>query len=230
MFRPELFSSALVVESDPAVACRMRRILGALAPGRQVLLAPTHAQADALLAIVRFDLVFVDIQLHPQGDGARLIAQVRAAQPRAQVVAMSDMDNHDLVLHAFAAGATGYLLSEAEDAEIAHALRALQRDGAALDSRVARRVLGMLAASLQPGAHLPPGPGPATPAAQCALKPRELQFLRLVASGLSNRQIAHTLALSIHTVDFHAKNTYRKLDVRSRTQAILEATRHGLLG
>lgn len=227
MFRPELFASALVVESDPAVACRMRRILGALAPGRQVLLAPTHAQADALLAIARFDLVVVDMQLHPQGDGARLIAQVRAAQPRAQVVAMSDMDNHDLVLHAFAAGATGYLLSEAEDAEIAHALRALQSDGAALDSRVARRVLGMLAASLRPEVHVPPGPS--TPAAQCALKPRELQFLRLVAGGLSNRQIAHTLALSIHTVDFHAKNTYRKLDVRSRTQAILEATRHGLL-
>lgn len=225
MFRPEPFSSALVVESDPAVANRMRRILGALAPGRQVLLASTHAQADGLLAIVRFDLVLVDMQLHPQGDGARLIAQVRAAQPRAQVVAMSDMDNHDLVLRAFASGATGYLLSEAEDAEMAYALQALQSDGAALDSRVARRVLGMLAASLQPEAGLPQ-----PPAVQCALKPRELQFLRLVAGGLSNRQIAHTLSLSIHTVDFHAKNTYRKLDVRSRTQAILEATRHGLLG
>lgn len=252
MLAPEPFFSALVVQGDPAVANRMRRILEALAPGRRVLLAPERAEADSLLATFLFDLVIVDMQLRPLGEGAALIARVRAAQPRAQVVAVSGMDTHALVLSAFAAGATGYLLSEAEDAEIAHALRALQSGGVALHPRVAGRVLGMLAALLQgegsvalpslqrqqqPPEHQPrpQASSPASPRVprsprSCELRPRELQFLRLLAGGLSNQQIADTLAVSIHTVEFHAKNTYRKLEVSSRTQAILEATRHGLLG
>jgi DNA-binding NarL/FixJ family response regulator len=228
MLRPVPFFSALLVNGDPAVARRLQRILGALAPGQQVQLAATRAEAEGLLATFLFDLVLIDMQLRPAGDGATLVERVRAAQPRAQVIAVSDMDHHALVVSAFTAGAAGYLLSEADDAELAHALRALHSGGVALDARAARHVLGMLAALLRRDGGASPMPEPAQ--APFALRPRELQLLRLIADGLSNRQIAQTLAVSVHTVEFHAKNAYRKLEVNSRTQAIAEATRHGLLG
>lgn len=227
MLRPVPFFSALVVEADPAVARRMLRILGALAPGRHAPCVSTPEEAHHLLAAFSFDLVFVDMQLQPTGEGARLIARIRVAQPRSQVVAISHMDNWDLVRSAFAAGATGYLLSDAEDAEIAYALRALESGGVALDPRVGRRVLDMLAVSMRRGTVTAPLDAAEAPR---RLRPRELQFLRLIADGLSNRQIADALEVSIHTVEFHARNAYRKLEVKSRTQAILEATRHGLLG
>jgi DNA-binding NarL/FixJ family response regulator len=148
MLRPQPFFSALVVESDPAVASRLNSVLGVLAPGRCVVLVPTREEADAMLDTLSFDLVFVDMQLYPIGDGASLIADVRAMQPRARIIALSDTDDRDLALSAFASGATGYLLSEAEDAEIAYALRALANGGAVLDPRVARHVVAMFAETL----------------------------------------------------------------------------------
>ncbi|WP_432727426.1 response regulator [Variovorax sp. W6] len=147
MHRPQLFFGALVVESDPAVASRMKRILGLLAPGRRVVLAPTIDEAEAMLAALPFDLVFVDMQLYPIGRGAALIADVRAKLPRAHVIALSDTDDRELVLSAFASGATGYLLSDAEDADIALALRALPT-GTVLDPRVAGHLLALLAETL----------------------------------------------------------------------------------
>lgn len=145
--RPQLFFGALVVESDPAVANRMKRILALLAPGRRVVLAPTREEAETMLEALPFDLVFVDMQLYPIGQGAALIADVRAKLPRAQVIALSDMDDRELVSSAFASGATGYLLSDSEDADIALALRALAT-GTVLDPRVASHLLAMLAETL----------------------------------------------------------------------------------
>ncbi|MGJ7500840.1 response regulator [Variovorax sp. ZT5P49] len=185
VLRPQPFFSALVVESDPAVASRLNSVLGVLAPGRCVVLVPTREEADAMLATLSFDLVFVDMQLYPIGDGASLIAHVRAIQPRAQIIALSDTDDRELALSAFASGAVGYLLSEAEDAEIAHTLRALTSGGAVLDPRVARHVLAMF---------------------------------------------AETLAVPIRANDFHADGAFRKLELRSRTPAIPEGTRHALPG
>ncbi|MDP9607451.1 response regulator [Variovorax sp. NFACC27] len=145
--RPQLFFGALVVESDPVVASRMKRILGHLAPERRVVLAPTCEEAEAMLASLPFDLVFVDMQLYPIGQGAALIGDVRAKLPRAQVIAMSDTDERELVLSAFASGATGYLLSDAEDADIAFALRALAT-GTVLDPRAAGHLLDLIAETL----------------------------------------------------------------------------------
>jgi DNA-binding NarL/FixJ family response regulator len=114
-----------------------------------VVLVPTREEADAMLDTLSFDLVFVvDMPLYPIGDGASLIADVRAMQPRALVIALSDTDDRELALSAFASGATGYLLSEAEDAEIAYALRAPANDGAVLDPRVVRHVVAMFAETL----------------------------------------------------------------------------------
>ncbi len=226
------FHGAMVVEQDLAMGERMRRILSELAPGRRVVVASTRAEAVNLLAALPYDLVLVDMRL-PQNDGVSLIKHVRQTCPGAESVAMSAADDHDLVDAAISAGAAGYLLTEADDAELGFLLRSIERGGAPMDSRVARRLLGMIAGAVKPTVIAPvmtrpaastegrPAPGP--------LSPRELKVLRLIAQGWSNREIAEAVFLSINTVEFHAKSIYRKLSVKSRTQAVHEATQHGLL-
>jgi DNA-binding NarL/FixJ family response regulator len=223
------FHGALIVEQDIAMGERMRRILSELAPGRRVVIASTRAEASNLLAALPYDLVLVDMRL-PQDDGVALIRHVRQAYPWIESVAMSAADDHELVDAAIAAGAVGYLLTEADDAELAFLLRSIERGGAPMDSRVARRLLGMIAASAKPKGIAPvvtrPSVDRPTPG---VLSPRELKVLRLIAQGWSNREIAEAVFLSINTVEFHAKSIYRKLSVKSRTQAVHEATQHGLL-
>ncbi|MGJ7558782.1 response regulator transcription factor [Variovorax sp. RB3P1] len=226
------FHGALVVEHDLAMGERMRRVLSELAPGRRVVIASTRAEAVNLLAALPYDLVLVDMRM-PHNDGVLLINHVRQTYPGIESVAMSAADDHDLVDAAISAGAAGYLLTEADDAELGFLLRSIERGGAPMDSRVARRLLGMIAASVKPIAIAPamtrraaitgdrPAPGP--------LSPRELKVLRLIAQGWSNREIAEAVFLSVNTVEFHAKSIYRKLSVKSRTQAVHEATQHGLL-
>ena len=228
------FRSALIVEEDIAMAERMRRILGGLAPGRRVVVASTQAEARNLLAALPYDLMLVDMNL-PARDGVSLIQHARQSYPWIESVAMSAADDRELVDAAIAAGAVGYLLTEADDAELAFQLRSIERGGAPMDSRVARRLLGTIAASARTKgiapfvAISPPQPRPRPQPASGLLSPRELNVLRLIAQGWSNRQIAESVFLSVNTVEFHAKSIYRKLSVKSRTQAVHEATQHGLL-
>jgi DNA-binding NarL/FixJ family response regulator len=224
------FHGALIVEDDPAVADRMRRILGNLAPGRRVVVVSTRAEACSQLASLPYDLVLVGMRL-PCSDGVSLILHIRRTYQHIETIAMSAADDHDLVNAAISAGAIGYLLTEADDAELSFLLRSIERGGAPMDSRVARRILGLIAASaktrtIEPIRTVPPSaPRPAP----VLLSPRELKVLRLIAQGWSNRQIAEAVYLSVNTIEFHAKSIYRKLAVKSRTQAVHEATQHGLL-
>lgn len=230
------FHGVLVVEQDLAMGGRMRRIVSGLAPGRRVVIASTRAEACNLLAALPYDLVLIDMRL-PDRDGVALIKHVRQTYPWIESVAMSAADDHELVDAAIAAGAVGYLLTEADDAELAFLLRSIERGGAPMDSRVARRLLSMIAASSRPQGIAPVMTRPSMPSASPAqarpapspLSPRELKVLRLIAQGWSNREIAEAVFLSVNTVEFHAKSIYRKLSVKSRTQAVHEATQHGLL-
>lgn len=230
-----VFHAALIVADDLAVAERMRRILADLAPRRRIVIASSRSEACSLLASLPYDLVLVDMRL-PCRDGVSLLMHVRQIYPRIESVGMSATDDHELVSAAIAAGAIGYLLTEADEIELAYLLRSIERGGAPMDSRIARRILSSIAASAKvrtivpirvqapavnadTGAKVPPG----------LLSPRELKVLRLIAQGWSNRQIAEAVYLSVNTIEFHAKSIYRKLSVKSRTQAVHEATQHGLL-
>lgn len=136
-----------MVQRGPVVANRLKRILGLLAPGRRVVLVSTREEAHAMLNAPPFDLVFVDMQLYPTGQGAALVADVRARLLRANVIAPSDTDDRESVLRTFASGTTGYPLSNVEDADIAFALHTLTT-GTVLNPRVARHLLAALAETL----------------------------------------------------------------------------------
>lgn len=234
-----VFHAALVVADDPLVADRMRRILAELAPHRRVVVASGRAEALNLLAALPYDLLLVDMQL-PGRDGVALLQHVRQNHARIESIGMSAQDDHELVSTAIAAGAIGYLLTETDDFELSYLLRSIERGGSPMDSRIARRIVGSIAASartrtIEPIRVQEPPAGVAAPAAKSEpserglLSPRELKVLRLIAQGWSNRQIAEAVYLSVNTIEFHAKSIYRKLSVKSRTQAVHEAMQHGLL-
>jgi len=235
-----VFHAALVVADDALVADRMRRILSDLAPHRRVVIASGRAEALNLLAALPYDLLLVDMQL-PGRDGVALLQHVRQHHVRIESIGMSGKDDHELVSAAIGAGAIGYLLTEADDFELSYLLRSIERGGSPMDSRIARRIVGSIAASAKaraiepirvqqpPAPVLVPVPEADNKVPRGLLSPRELKVLRLIAQGWSNRQIAEAVYLSVNTIEFHAKSIYRKLAVKSRTQAVHEAMQHGLL-
>jgi len=132
----------------------------------------------------------------------------------------------EIIFAALRAGAIGYLLKERDDIELGIALRSIEQGGAPIDPGIARHILAWLAT------HQPPPAEAAVQAsgkAPAALTRRERKILELVSQGLSNRDMAESLSISRLTVECHTKNIYRKLAVSSRTEAVFEGRRHGLL-
>lgn len=229
---PVSLSPALVVEDDPAMQERLRYVLSTLGCDDQLIaVADTVAGAKLLLEENRYGLVLVDIGL-PDGSGVELISWMQTRRPGIPAVVISAWRTEEIIFAALRAGAIGYLLKERDDLELSIALRSIEQGGASIDPSIARRIIAWLAATQGPArviAALPDdGAVPASPPAT-ALTPRERKILELVAQGLSNRDMAETLSISRLTVECHTKNIYRKLAVNSRTEAVYEGRRHGLL-
>lgn len=220
-------SPALVVEDDPAMRERLGCVLATLgdsAPG--IAWADSVAAAKELLATQRFGIALVDIGL-PDGSGVELIEWMRTHHPQLPAVVISAWRTEDVIFSALRAGAIGYLLKERDDLELSLALRSIARGGAPIDPAIARRILGWLSAQppARPEAMAADEPAPLP----VALTPRERSILELVAQGLSNRDMAESLSISRLTVESHTRNIYRKLAVSSRTEAVYQGRRHGLL-
>lgn len=215
---PALPAPVLVVEDEPLLQQRLRGVLLALGYAPDALLfAATLAQAQAHLVRGPVGLALVDLHL-PDGDGRTLIAQLRADDPGLGILVVSAWSSEDAILGALRAGATGYVLKERDDLEVQLSIRSVLRGGAPIDPFIARRILQLL-----------PSPPRAAVATEDALSEREGEILRLVADGLSNREIAEQLFLSRYTVESHVKRVYRKLAVSSRVGAVREARSRGLL-
>ena len=214
----------LVVEDEPLLQQRLCAVLMQLGYAQDALLmAASLAEARACLAVQPVALALVDLQL-PDGNGRELIEQLRADDPGLGILVVSAWSSEDAILGALRAGATGYVLKERDDIEVSLSIRSVLRGGAPIDPFIARRILELL-----------PVLTVAVPAAQRQdpgepLSERERQILRLVADGLSNREIAEQLFLSRYTVESHVKRIYRKLAVSSRTMAVHTARQRGVIG
>jgi DNA-binding NarL/FixJ family response regulator len=135
------------------------------------------------------------------------------------------------VLGSIAAGATGYLLKDAQAPKVAAAIHELRAGGAPISPSIARRVLAAFRLAPQGAAAAPAPPAAAAPAPPepSPLSERETEILRLVAKGFSFEAVGEVLGISPHTVVTHVKKIYRKLAVHSRGEAVYEASQMGLL-
>ena len=177
--------------------------------------ASDGSQAVAAAAALHPDVVLMDL-LMPTMDGVTAIARIKADQPDIEIVAMTSFIEEEKVTAALAAGATGYLLKDAEADEVAAAVRDAYHGEIHLDPAVAR----LLAERLR---HRPQDDGPTEP-----LTEREREVLRLVARGLSNKDIAAALFITERTARTYVSNILGKLGLQSRTQAALWALEHDL--
>ncbi|MFL5779632.1 MAG: response regulator [Chloroflexota bacterium] len=209
----------LLVDDHPMVVRGLRDFLG-LHDDLEVV-----GEADDGLAAVRAaealhpDVVVMDLMM-PNLDGVAATAELKARWPEIEVIALTSFVDEDRVAAAIEAGASGFLLKDAEADEIAAAIRAARAGEMSLDPAVA----AILARRMR--AHRP-GSSRGSPAS-LGLTDREREVLALVAGGLSNRTIGERLGITERTARTHVSNILAKLGLASRTQAALYAVEHGL--
>ena len=172
------------------------------------------------------DLILLDVKM-PGMNGIETLKQLRASGVKAPVV-MLTMSREDADLSAaLRAGAQGYLLKDMEPEDLLPALEAALQGG----NVVARELVGSLARLVRGGdadAAAPPQAPPRAAAPFAELTPRELEILKCIADGSSNKMIARTLDITDGTVKLHVKSILRKLGLRSRVEAAVTAVEHGL--
>ncbi|GIF63681.1 DNA-binding response regulator [Asanoa ishikariensis] len=175
------------------------------------------AEALTKAGTVAPDVVLMDLRM-PVLDGVAATRRLRTEHPGVRVIALTTFDDDDDVFAALRAGALGYLLKDVSSARLAEAVLAAARGESVLQPSVAAKLVARIAAE-------PTDPAPLT----VALSERELEVVRLLAGGRSNREIAAALFLAEGTVKNHVTNVLGKLDARDRTQAALRARELGLL-
>jgi DNA-binding NarL/FixJ family response regulator len=191
-------------------------VVGTAADGREAVTAALELAPDVVLMDVRM----------PELDGVQAAMVLRRDAPDCRVIMLTTFDDEEYVVEALAAGAVGYLLKDLPAAELAAAVRLACAGVAPLDPAVARRLAATAAPRPStPDECLSTRDGPATG----ALTAREIDVLRLVATGSTNREIASRLYLSEGTVKNHISRILARLGLRDRTQAALYARDHRLI-
>jgi DNA-binding NarL/FixJ family response regulator len=179
--------------------------------------ATTGREALALCRRLQPDLVLMDVRM-PELDGLAATRAIKDECPQVSVVIVTMHENPDYLFEALRAGAAGYVLKDATQREVVGAVRQVLRGESLLSAEVATRLLRRLAQETAP-TH-----GPAI----VPLTPRELDVLRLLVQGMTNREIAAKLVVSVGTVKVHVERILSKLGVSDRTQAAVRAVTLGL--
>lgn len=205
--------TVLVVDDHALVRQGVRAFLSAQPDLAVVGTAASGEEALRLVAEHAPDVVLVDLVM-PGMDGVETTRRLRQVSPRTRVLVLTSYDQDEHIFPAIRAGALSYLLKEIGPEELAEAIRRAARGEAVLHPRVAARVVQEL--------H---GTRKDQPNAFADLSERELEVLRLIATGLPNEEIAERLVISEKTVKSHVSNILAKLHVADRTQAAVFAWR-----
>ena len=163
------------------------------------------------------DVAILDISM-PELNGLEATEKIKEASPATAVLVISAYSYDPYVLGAVEAGAAGYFLKSVRFRELVGAVRAVHAGETVLDPVATRKVLSRLASAKGRGAE------PSQP-----LHQRELEVLKMAAKGMSNKEVARTLGISVRTCQTHLANIFTKLGVGSRTEAVLRALREGWL-
>ena len=208
----------LVLVDDHAVVRQgLRSVLERAPDVRVVGEAATPDEAMQVVAAVSPSLVLLDLKLSsaPGLEGLDLCARLTRAHPGLAVLVLTTALEDQLVVTALRNGAKGYVVKEVDTSELLRAIRAVDQGENAFDPRSSSAMVRGLTAADVPGG---------TP-----LTPRELEVLRLVARGLSNRDISLQLFVAETTVKFHVANIMRKLEVTRRSEAVYVASQLGAI-
>ena len=225
----DLPTRILVVDDDDAfreTVCAAIARDGALVLADQVSNAESAREA---IAYGEFDVALIDLGL-PDGNGIDLIREIAATRPEADVMVVTVFGDEAHVLASIEAGATGYLLKRSLHDTLAATVRELRAGGSPISPVIARQLLQRFKRA---GGPADTGASdtslPVAPVDDGGLSERERQVLQYISKGFTVGEIADMLHLSAHTVATHVKHIYRKLQVHSRTEAVFEAGRMGLL-
>ncbi len=162
------------------------------------------------------DVVLMDIKM-PNLDGIEATRQIVEAAPDVKVLMLTTFETDSQVIQALKAGASGYVLKDSSAAAIVSSIAAVLSGERVMASVVANRVLEMLTGTTTPKEFYD------------GLTNREIEILKLLANGMANKQIAFRLKISEKTVRNHVSNTYEKLGIYDRSQAVLYAVKKGLV-
>jgi DNA-binding NarL/FixJ family response regulator len=193
---------ARLLESDPRV-----RVVGQAADG---------AEAVKQVGALKPEVVLMDIKM-PNVDGVEATRRIVAQYPGVKVLVLTTFDADSHVIQALRAGASGYLLKDSQPSAVVSSILAVMVNERVLASSVVSRVLDMLTGTGTPKQYYD------------GLTAREVEILKLIATGQSNKQVARRLEISEKTVRNHVSHMYEKLQIYDRSQAVLYAVRKGLI-
>jgi DNA-binding NarL/FixJ family response regulator len=211
----------LLCDDQALVRSGFRMVLEAREDMEVVGEAENGADAVELAARCRPDVILMDVRM-PVMDGVEATRRLARTGTSARIVILTTFDSDEYVYEALRAGASGFLLKDVQPAQLVDAVRVVARGEALLAPTVTRRLLDRFA-------HTLPDSSRTAPPALAELTERELEVLTLLASGLSNAELAERLFLSETTVKTHVSSILRKLGLRDRVQAVVLAYQAGLV-
>lgn len=212
--------SVLIVEDDPEFRMAFVDAIRGAPDMRLVGVAEDLPEGLLLLEETEPDVLLVDIGL-PSGSGIELIRYSREHLPQCDSMVVTIFADDQQVIRCIEAGATGYLLKDARSMDIVQQIRVLREGGSPISPAVARRLLRRFSGG--------PGIGAAASEPAVILSVQERCVLSMSAKGYNYEELGRLMNISRHTVSTYVKRIYRKLHVHSKTEAIYEARKLGLV-
>ena len=216
----------LIADDQPVVRDGLAMLLGLIDDVEVVATAAAGVAALERACAERPDIVLMDLRM-PRMEGAEATRQILASVPDTRVLVLTTYSDDEFLFPALQAGARGYLTKDATAEEIEHAIRAIVAGQTHLDPAIQQRLVTAVLDQTQPPAASETTGVPSSDLPD-ELTRREVEVLKLIASGLSNQEIADALVLSNATVKTHINRIFYKTGARDRAQAVRYAYQHGL--
>lgn len=209
--------SLVLIEDDPDVRESLESTINQ--SDRFTLVASGARTSEGIAALRKFkpDILLTDLSLLNDDSGIDIILAIDRLKLDTKAMVLTGFQDEHLVFAALKAGADGYILKHDESQAITQSIMTMMAGGAPISPIIARLMLQKFQLNT---------PAPTSPE---TLTEKQIQILKFVSQGFSSREIAEKLSLSYHTITTHIRNIYGKLQVNSRTEALHEATKLGII-